>query len=246
MDENTINNILQRIQSTTNPMGKTTDYPGVPSAGDDENYQTHRQIGDYSSGFQQSIESDETNEDYGVKTPSGKELLVDYEEDETEDDELYESVVFEQEEDEGIADPTEGTTGGETKKDDENEQYDSSEIGRIYELKKIYSRLLSVEGYLNVSNDEELMKLRSYTIQAIDLFKTMVYNLNKFMDQVDDIIVLYYNFLVKIYETIRKRLREIEEGGEKKKSNNKNGKNNGSKQNAKKSNEKSNKKNKNK
>lgn len=211
MNENTINNILQRIQTTTNPMGSSTNYPGVPSAGDDDQYNTHYQYSNFASNIQQPIESNDTNEDYGVKTPSGKELLVDYESDEDED-ELTESVINEQEEDEGLEDPTQGTTTGTStsNKEDENEQYDSSEIGRIYELKKIYSRLLSVEGYLNVSNDEELMKLRTYTIQAIDLFKTMVYNLDKFMDQVDDIIVIYYNFLVKIYETIRKRLKEIQ------------------------------------
>lgn len=225
MPQKTLDDILNRIQSPPNqPMGKATNYPGVPDDTYDDNYTTHRQADDFDTRSQQPTESN-SNEDYGVKTPSGKELLVDAEEEEDKEiKKALESVMNEQGEDE-----KRGTEGGtETGKEnmpdepaptskgksEENEEYSSTEIGRVYELKKIYSRLISIEGYLNVSNDEELMKLRNYTIQAIDLFKTLVYNLDKFMDEVDDIIVYYYNFLLKIYETIRKRLKQIENEGE--------------------------------
>lgn len=220
MPRDILNDILDKIQNPQNqPMGSPSyNYPGVPDSSDDDQYTTYRQASTFNTRSQQPIESS-SNEDYGVKTPSGKELLVDSEEDDEYEnlDETLENLMREQGEgeDQGLEDPMgDAQGGGSGNKDDENEQYSSEEIGRIYELKKIYSRLISVEGYLNVSNDEELMKLRNYTIQAIDLFKTLVYNLNKFMDQLDDIIIYFYNFLIKIYEAIRKRLKQVEKENE--------------------------------
>ena len=222
MPDKVLNDILNKIQNPQNKaMGRPSSYPGIPDSGDDEEYTTYRQASDYNTRSQQPIEST-SNEDYGVKTPSGKELLVDADGDEEDLDSYMEGMLNEQGEGEEASktgedelaapEPEEKTK----KKDEDNEEYSSTEIGRIYELKKIYSRLLSIEGYLNVSNDEELMKLRNYAIQAIDLFKTLVYNINKFMDEIDDIIIYYYNFLLKMYETIRKRLKEIDNDKEEK------------------------------
>lgn len=73
------------------------------------------------------------------------------------------------------------------------------EIGRIFELKKIYAKLMSVDSFLSTSSDPELLKLRSYVTKAIELFETLVANLESFKPKIDDTIVMFYKFLEEVY-----------------------------------------------
>ena len=77
------------------------------------------------------------------------------------------------------------------------------QIGRIFELKKIYERLLSLDSYLSFSADPILIKLRTFTSDAVDLFEVVISNIMKFQDKVDEIIVIYYKFLNLIYNVIK-------------------------------------------
>jgi len=81
---------------------------------------------------------------------------------------------------------------------------DSSEIGRVYEMKKIYSRLTSVEAYLADSTDQNLLELRRSVGKAIDLFEVVITNISKFKDKIDPIIVTFYEFLDQAYGALRK------------------------------------------
>jgi len=78
------------------------------------------------------------------------------------------------------------------------------EIGRIYELKKIFSRLVSIETFLSTSSNEELLLLRTYVVKVIDLFKIMIDNITAFRDRTDEIIVMFYQFLRKTYIILKK------------------------------------------
>jgi hypothetical protein len=78
------------------------------------------------------------------------------------------------------------------------------EVGRVYELKKIYSRLLSIDQHLAESTDGFLLKLRLVVGQSIEVFEVMIANITLFKDKVDDIIVLYYEFLEKVYGMLKK------------------------------------------
>lgn len=80
----------------------------------------------------------------------------------------------------------------------------AEEVGKIFELKKIYSRLLAIESQLSFSSDIVLLKLRKYISQAIELFETVISNINTFQDNIDDIIVMYYEFLTQVYEIMKK------------------------------------------
>jgi len=213
MDETILNNILTRIQSDTMPAGKMTkEYPGVPDS-TEEPYITHRGYSAYNTNPQQPIESDNLDEDYGVQTKKGKDLVVDEEEDriteQGEEEEKKKEESKPKDSDLGPEDKKKPEGGGEETDiggggEDESEQFDATEIGRIYELKKIYARLISIESYLSEVEADELIKLRNYLSQGIDLFKTLVYNVDKFTDQLDDIIVLFYKFLLEVYDTIKK------------------------------------------
>lgn len=83
------------------------------------------------------------------------------------------------------------------------EPFNVQEIGRIFELKKIYARLISIESFLTFSSDDILQKLKLYVTKAIELFQTLSSNIKSFKDQLDDIIVTYYEFLEEIHEILK-------------------------------------------
>lgn len=99
----------------------------------------------------------------------------------------------------------------------EEEPLSSSQIGRVYELKKIYSRLASVESYLSRAGNEQILQLRQYVAKAIDLFEVVMSNFDQYKDKIDEIIVQYYEFLEIVFETIKKYYKSVEDFKELKK-----------------------------
>ena len=79
----------------------------------------------------------------------------------------------------------------------------AEQIGRTFELKKIYNRLIAIETYLSFSTEPILLKIEQYTSKAIELFELVMTNIQMYQDKVDDIVVTYYKFLEKIYEVIK-------------------------------------------
>jgi len=84
----------------------------------------------------------------------------------------------------------------------EEEPKDPKELGRVYELKKIYARLVSIESYLSTSSDIEILTLRKYVSQAIEMFKTLAANVDSYKDRVDEIIIVFYKFLKGVYKVL--------------------------------------------
>lgn len=91
----------------------------------------------------------------------------------------------------------------------------AEEIGRVFELKKIYVRLLSIEQHLSFSADELLLKLRDFVSRSIELFETVISNIDEFRDELDEIIVMFYKFLEYVYNLMT-RYYKIKEREEKK------------------------------
>jgi len=81
---------------------------------------------------------------------------------------------------------------------------DPEYIGRVYELKKIYSRLVSIESFLNDASDPKLLKLRKYISSTVELFQTLINNISAYIDNIDDLIVLFYKFLLIVYSILKK------------------------------------------
>jgi len=75
------------------------------------------------------------------------------------------------------------------------EEKSPHELGRIYELKKIYTRLTSIESYLASEADPELTEIRRYVSQSIELFEILASNIDSYKEKMDDIIISYYKFL---------------------------------------------------
>ncbi len=97
-----------------------------------------------------------------------------------------------------------GMPGGEMGMPGEEPPKDPKELGRTYELKKIYARLISIESYLATSSDEELLKLRNYVSKSIEMFQVLSSNIESFKDSIDEIIVIYYDFINTIYGLLEK------------------------------------------
>lgn len=86
---------------------------------------------------------------------------------------------------------------------DQEEEKDPTELGRIYELKKIYARLTSIESYLGNESDQELLQIRNYVSQGIELFEIVSANFNSYKDRLNEIIVMYYKFLLEVYNSVK-------------------------------------------
>lgn len=77
-------------------------------------------------------------------------------------------------------------------------------VGRAYELKKLYSRLVSLEKYLTDISEPHLVELRGYVSNAVDLFRTVTTNFDSYKEKLDDIIVTFYKFLQEAYMILKK------------------------------------------
>jgi len=87
---------------------------------------------------------------------------------------------------------------------EEEEKKEPKELGRIYELKKIYARLTSIESYLSDASEPSLLKLRSLVSQSIEMFEILASNIDQYKDKMDDIIVMYYKFLEGVFDILKK------------------------------------------
>lgn len=86
---------------------------------------------------------------------------------------------------------------------EQEEEKTPTELGRIYELKKIYARLTSIESYLGNESDQELLEIRNYVSQSIELFEIVSSNFNSYKDRLNEVIVMYYKFLLEVYSSVK-------------------------------------------
>jgi hypothetical protein len=91
----------------------------------------------------------------------------------------------------------------------EPEKITSNSLGRVYELKKIYSRLSSVESFLSRTTDENILEIRKMISNSIDLFELVISNFEQYKENIDEIIVTYYEFLKVVYESIRNHFKRV-------------------------------------
>jgi len=94
---------------------------------------------------------------------------------------------------------------------DMTSQEQFSDPGKVFELKKIFSRLLALENYLSTATDEKVLVLRDYVSKSIELFRVVIDNLPSFKEKINDIIVLFYEFIERVYEILKFYYRPKEE-----------------------------------
>lgn len=86
---------------------------------------------------------------------------------------------------------------------DSTQQLSSTEIGRVFELKKIYARLTTLETFLQEETDDKMVEIRASITKAIDLFETVITNIQLYRDKLDDIIIAFYKFLDETFDQVR-------------------------------------------
>jgi hypothetical protein len=113
--------------------------------------------------------------------------------------------------------PPEGMEGAEGMGGMEEEIQKPSQIGRIYELKKIYTRLTTIESYLSDSSDPELLRVRLLVSKSVELFEILSSNLKTYQpptspkETLDEIIIMYYKFIKQVYESVAKYFKNKKE-----------------------------------
>ena len=98
--------------------------------------------------------------------------------------------------DPGLGDPMAGVPGQEETKD-------PTELGRTYEMKKIYARLVSMNEYLADEMSPKIVKTKRSLAKAIDLFAVIGANPDSYKEKIDEIIISYYKFLEASYKRVR-------------------------------------------
>jgi hypothetical protein len=86
------------------------------------------------------------------------------------------------------------------------------DVGRVYELKKIYSRLVSMQSYLAGTTDPNLIKLNHYVSSSMDLFRTLISNIALYKDRLDEIIVVFYRVVDNVYSILSKYYKDKDSG----------------------------------
>lgn len=170
----------------TNQDKNKEDQLDVPFVDDDE-YVTHRPFGETEEIKEQDEEEEEVPAEVPeaepvVPEPGGEEMPV---------------------EDPAIVGVEPGMDAGLGMPDEEEEPLTPSQIGRVYELKKIYTRLSALENMLQDVTDTEMIEVRNLISKAIDLFKTLSANFDVYKDKLDDIIIIFYKFLDVSYKKVR-------------------------------------------
>jgi hypothetical protein len=78
-----------------------------------------------------------------------------------------------------------------------------TELGRTYEMKKIYSRLVAMNQYLADEMSPKIYKTKQSIAKSIDLFAVIGANPESYTDRIDEIIVGYYKFLEAAYKIVK-------------------------------------------
>lgn len=83
-------------------------------------------------------------------------------------------------------------------------------LGRLYELNKIYYTLKTLDVFLLKLPEVDVIKLRNVSSEALDIFKVIVDNLQVYVEKemIDDIIISYYKFIKRLMWVIEKFYRE--------------------------------------
>lgn len=83
---------------------------------------------------------------------------------------------------------------------------DPGNIGKVFILKKIYTRLISVQENLDKLCGAEFDEIKSHVSESIEHFQNVIKNFDQFKDKLDEIISLYQRFLVSVVNKVERIL----------------------------------------
>ena len=86
-----------------------------------------------------------------------------------------------------------------------------SEVGRLYEIQKLFYKLKTIDGILAQSTDDELIKLKKSADDALDIFQMVVDNLPLYKDRLDQVILYFYKYVERVTDVLVKYYKEKHE-----------------------------------
>jgi len=92
--------------------------------------------------------------------------------------------------------------------EDPNAPPSLEQIGKVYELRQIYDRLIAIRNHLSIFVEDEFDEVKQILSKAIDLFDLVINNYKQYEDKIDSIIILYYNLIKEIYEITKKKYKK--------------------------------------
>lgn len=84
----------------------------------------------------------------------------------------------------------------------EEEPKTPKELGRIYELNKLYNKLYVINSILNNTPDEEITELRKMVRESFNIFRLILNNLDSYKEKIDEIILKFYEFVGQVVKQI--------------------------------------------
>lgn len=183
---------MQNEYNSRNNINNPDNFVDVPFVDDDE-YKTHTPL-DIIEQEKEEEEIPETPEVEPVVPETGGEEAS-----------IEDPAMAGGEADMGVDPGMGGEMGGDMGMpgEEKEEPLTPSQIGRVYELKKIYTRLSALENMLQDVTETEMIELRNLIAKTIDIFKTMSSNFDIYKDKLDDIIIIFYKFLDISYKKVR-------------------------------------------
>jgi len=76
----------------------------------------------------------------------------------------------------------------------DEEPMEFTDIGKVFVLKKIYAKLLSIDNLLKNYTDDKFVSLKKDVEEVIDMFHTVVSNIDKVKEDLDNYIKLFQDF----------------------------------------------------
>jgi len=93
---------------------------------------------------------------------------------------------------------------------EEEEIKTPTQLGRTYELNKIYFRLLTIYKILQNTSDPNLSRIKEMVGEAFDIYKLILSNIKSYEEKVDDVILKYYEFIGGCAIVLQKYFKEKE------------------------------------
>jgi len=81
-------------------------------------------------------------------------------------------------------------------------------IGRAYELKRLYNRLIDIQNHLSIFVEDEFDEIKSIVSRAIEIFDIIIMNYKKYENKIDDIILMYYTFIKEVFEVTKRKYKK--------------------------------------
>ena len=90
----------------------------------------------------------------------------------------------------------------------EEEQKTSTEIGRIYEVRKLYHRMTVLNNFLRNNPDNSLEPIKKIIGEAYDILNIVINNIKSFKDKIDDVITKYYRLVERALLVLEKHYKD--------------------------------------